>query len=351
VSAASQPATLTLPAIAHGEVWPGQGGRFICALPALLGMPARALIAAESDSEPLAFGPHVDLARNSSQIDGMANTQVLLAAKDKHPAAEFAAAYTADGHNDFFLPSRLDTVMAYTCAPHHFERSGFYWTSSQFSSNGAFVMGFELGNSYCDSQHAEFRVRAFRWVELSDLSSGPCLLSGSSRPAITTGAQAGPPALPAIGHGELWPGQGGHFICTLPALLGMPARALIAAGTDSGNLPFGPHMDTGLASSHVDGMANTQALLAAEGEHPAAEFAAACTADGHTDFFLPSRLDMVMAYICAAHLFEITFCWYWTSTQASRGSTFITSFNTGNSYDNPEGQYRVRAFRWVRLDA
>jgi hypothetical protein len=171
---------------------------------------------------------------------------------------------------------------------------------------------------------------------------------------VTAATKPAPLTLPAIAHGEVWPGQGGHFICALPALLGMPARALIAAATDSGNLPFGPHTDPGRAASHVDGMANTQALLAAEGKHPAAEFAAACTADGHTDFFLPSRLDMVMAYICAAHLFETTFCWYWTSTQAShasRGSSFIMSFNTGNSYDNPEGQYRVRAFRWVRLDA
>lgn len=148
--------------------------------------------------------------------------------------------------------------------------------------------------------------------------------------------------------GEYWPDQGGHYICTLAPVLDMPARHLIASAVDSLPMAYGPYTDTPGAASHVNGAANTTALLAAALNNPAAKWAQAYTADGHTDFFLPARLDLMMAYICAPQLFKKD--WYWTSTQYDRGYAFCQSFELGNSYWYIKGnEVRVRACRVIHL--
>lgn len=151
---------------AHGEYWQGQGGYYICTLPALLGMPARHLIAGADEAEDLTFGPTQEIAGAGSHIDGAANTAALLNSGEKHPAAEWARAYTADGHTDFFLPSRYDLFMAYLCAPNLFKTSGWYWSSTQLSRSSAFVQDFEYGYSGWDSEVNEHRSRAFRVIQL-----------------------------------------------------------------------------------------------------------------------------------------------------------------------------------------
>lgn len=153
---------------AHGELWPGQGGHYICTLPALMGVPARHVIAATHDLDKAAWGPYDDDATGAaSHHDGPANTQALLATKGKHPAAEAAAAHTADGHSDFHLPSRLDLLIAHICAPQLFKKEGWYWSSTQGSRNSAFAHDFEFGGSGWSYKNDELRVRAFRWIPLS----------------------------------------------------------------------------------------------------------------------------------------------------------------------------------------
>lgn len=154
-------------------------------------------------------------------------------------------------------------------------------------------------------------------------------------------------ALTPPAHGEYWTGQGGHYICTLPALMGVPARHLIAGAEEATNLTFGPDTEIKGADSHIDGPANTAALLTSGEDHPAANYCKAYSADGHTDFFLPARLDMVMTHICAKSIFN-TEGYYWTSTQNSRSSAFVQDFEFGFSswYYKDYGR-RVRAFRWI----
>ena len=155
----------------HGEYWAGQGGIYICTLPALMGVPARHLIAGVGQSDCLAFGPLTDVSGADSHIDGRANTTALLAHSERHPAAEWARAYTADGHADFFLPARLDLVMAHICARSKFDKAGWYWSSTQNSRNDAFVQDFEGGNSGWNDEDDEHRVRAFRWIQLDHLNA------------------------------------------------------------------------------------------------------------------------------------------------------------------------------------
>ncbi|MGQ3055367.1 MAG: DUF1566 domain-containing protein [Roseateles sp.] len=154
-----------------GEYWNGQGGRFICTLPALHGLPARHLIVGGREAEGLTFGPNVEVPGAGSHADGASNTTALLAHPESHPAAKWAAEYSADGHTDFHLPSRLDLLMAYICAPQLFKKSGWYWSSTQYSRFNAFVQDFEHGNSAWDCKGTELRVRAVRWIRLDALNA------------------------------------------------------------------------------------------------------------------------------------------------------------------------------------
>lgn len=154
---------------AHGEPWPGQGGRYICTLPPLLHLPERNLIAGDGEAEDLTYGPDIDVPGATSHIDGAANTAALLASGKKHPAAEWARGYTADDHTDFFLPSQLDLFMAYIYAGHLFKKSGWYRSSTQTSRSDAFGQGFEGGVSGWGTKGNVYRVRAFRAIPTSTL--------------------------------------------------------------------------------------------------------------------------------------------------------------------------------------
>lgn len=169
IHSTAKPVSAALTPPAHSEIWPGQGGRYICTLPALLDAPARHLVASEGEAEDLAYGPAIDVPGACSQLNGPANTAALLSTGKDHPAAKWAAAYTADGHTDFFLPARLDLLMAHICAPQLFKKSGWYLSSTQYSRSTAFVQDFEYGiSSSCwFGKDGERRVRAFRWVHLN----------------------------------------------------------------------------------------------------------------------------------------------------------------------------------------
>lgn len=157
----------------HGEYWSGQGGHYICTLPALLGLPARHLIAGPECNKQLTFGPYAEVEGATSHIDGRTNTATLLAHQDDkpHQAARWASTCTADGHTDFFLPAKLDLVMAHICASHLFNPSGWYWSSTQGSRINAFVQDFEYGGSGWDGKDDQHRVRAFRWIPLELLTA------------------------------------------------------------------------------------------------------------------------------------------------------------------------------------
>lgn len=163
----AQDADATTPP-APGEHWPGQGGIYICTLPAQFGLPARHLVAAAQDTGRHAWGGYDhDTTGATSQTDGRANTAALLAdANVKHPAALAASQHTADGHSDFYLPSRFELFMCWLSAPQVFDKEGYYWSSSQYSRGGAWLQLFEYGNSYHHDKDSEHRVRPVRTIHL-----------------------------------------------------------------------------------------------------------------------------------------------------------------------------------------
>lgn len=161
--------TVTPPAF--GEYWPGQGGIYGGIMPAMDGHPARHLVFSSEAPERLIWGPYgTEVIGAGSRSDGRANTAAILAHQAAKggwpPAAQWAAAFTADGHNDFHLPSQAELFMASLYAPKAFNQNSWHWSSTQTSSGNAFVQDFEDGSSLWFFKDYACRVRAVRWIPL-----------------------------------------------------------------------------------------------------------------------------------------------------------------------------------------
>ena len=171
-TAPKQPAATTTPP-APGEYWPGQGGIYCGVLPAVGDRPAQHLVFSVAETQ-LTWGPYgEEFPGAKSRHDGRANTAALVAAHDsgperspKFPAAKWASEHTADGHQDFHLPSQAELFMASLHAPQVFNKEGWYWSSTQLSADDAFEQGFEYGGSLWGGKDSERRVRAVRWIPL-----------------------------------------------------------------------------------------------------------------------------------------------------------------------------------------
>ncbi|MDG9890604.1 DUF1566 domain-containing protein [Pseudomonas juntendi] len=147
----------TPPAI--GEVWPGQGGIYGGLRLYPEGMCH--VIFAAADVGKHAFGDYGTEIEGTNQVDGRANTALLIASEGKHPAAIAAAGYTADGYNDFYLPASGELHHGYLYLPQVFEKA-WYVSSSQFSAYIAYFMHFEAGWLYYLGKDVERLVRPVR---------------------------------------------------------------------------------------------------------------------------------------------------------------------------------------------
>jgi hypothetical protein len=150
--------------------------------------------------------------------------------------------------------------------------------------------------------------------------------------------------------GQYWEGQGGIYAGIMPGENGQRPYHLIVSEESGDGLEWGGygHRVDG-ADSRIDGMANTKAILLADGEHPAAEWASKYTKDGHSDFYLPSQREQSLCYATIPDLFE-TDDWYWSSTQYSAGSAWFQVFGDGfqlTAYKYTTG--RARAVRRIEI--
>ncbi|WP_426248519.1 DUF1566 domain-containing protein [Pseudomonas sp. TWR3-1-1] len=154
-----QPATLH-PIPELGAVWPGQGG-FNGGLVAAGGeVPAHYLIIAAQDAGSHEWGGRGRESQANSKRDGFANTVILM--EDDHPAANKATAYTADGHDNFYLPAAAELYHCWLSVPDLFAKDTWYWSSTQRSANNAFNMYFDGGSQYGSCKGIELRVRPVR---------------------------------------------------------------------------------------------------------------------------------------------------------------------------------------------
>lgn len=164
LSEAPRPAENTAPASlpAVGAVWPGQGGVY-AGIIHCEGTDYHLIVSQAAEHSGLAwggYGSEVDGA--SHDCDGQANTADLMADDTDHPAARWAAEVNADGHADFYLPSRRELRLCWVNVPELFDKKTWYWTSTQYSAHFAWFQNFGDGGQGDDGKHYEGRARAVR---------------------------------------------------------------------------------------------------------------------------------------------------------------------------------------------
>ncbi len=159
--AAIEPAPAGVPAL--GSYWPEQGGYNAGLVRGEDGAPDYYLIVPLLTEQLRAawggYGEEVEGATSAS--DGLANTLALLADSNEHPAAKLASEFTADGHNDFYLPARRELQVSEANVPELFEKA-YHWSSSQRSANLAYYLDFEGGWLSLSHKSNEFLVRPVR---------------------------------------------------------------------------------------------------------------------------------------------------------------------------------------------
>jgi len=73
------------------------------------------------------------------------------------------------------------------------------------------------------------------------------------------------------------------------------------------------------------------------------------SADGHSDFSVPSRFESALLYANLQDKLEQS-CWHWTSTQYSEDYAWIQDFDHGSqSYDDKSSERRCRFVRRLPL--
>lgn len=148
--------------------------------------------------------------------------------------------------------------------------------------------------------------------------------------------------IPAIG--AIWPGQGGIYSGIRQYADGL--RHVVFSAEDVGEHEWGAYGVEVEASSRIDGRINSQVLTTNDG-HPAASAAANYTADGLTDFYLPSIGELSHGWQFIPEHFKRD--WHWSSTQRSAYLAFFMLFADGNQTNNVKGgELRVRPVRsWL----
>jgi len=105
-----------------------------------------------------------------SVVDGQANTAAM--AKAGSELAKWAQALRIGGHDDWYLPSRLEALLLYAAAAEipaadAFERD-WYWTSTQYASESSYAWCQFFDNGYQNTslKGYQLRARAVRRVAL-----------------------------------------------------------------------------------------------------------------------------------------------------------------------------------------
>lgn len=134
-----------------------------------IGDQAYALIVAPKDgerAEAIWNKSKKAVAGATSYCDGHANTEAMAAAGSE--LALWAQALIINGETDWYLPSRLEALIAFGEVKDQFEED-WYWTSSQYAGYAecAWYQGFDDGDqSYDLHKDYELRARAVRRVPI-----------------------------------------------------------------------------------------------------------------------------------------------------------------------------------------
>ena len=103
------------------------------------------------------------IAGADSKTDGFANTQDMVNAG--LVLAKAAQAVEVEGHRDFYLPSQGELSLIYANAPEGFDKE-WHWSSTQDSTNCAWVQHFSDGCVSVGGKDNELRARAVRRIKV-----------------------------------------------------------------------------------------------------------------------------------------------------------------------------------------
>ena len=133
-----------------------------------IGQQAFTLVLAPKEGEHKPTQWHKSLTKVSganSWCDGQANTAAMAAAGS--PLAKWVRDLRIDGHDDWYLPSRLEALALFSDLNNEFARA-WYWTSTQYAPapDFAWTQNFCSSHQSYDYKHAGLRARAVRRVPL-----------------------------------------------------------------------------------------------------------------------------------------------------------------------------------------
>ncbi|MEA3120876.1 MAG: hypothetical protein QOH33_417 [Paraburkholderia sp.] len=153
-----------------GQYWPGQGGLYAGIVPVSDGQHSRHLIVSIDEVDGVAWGGSNASETDARSLhDGSTNTWALMVCGHEHPAAQWAADYTKDGHADFHLPSRRELQVAAATMRDQFAPQ-WYWSSSEHG--WATALGHSFGEDdaprIVESKNVLGRARAVRTIPVSD---------------------------------------------------------------------------------------------------------------------------------------------------------------------------------------
>ncbi len=156
-----------------------------------------------------------------------------------------------------------------------------------------------------------------------------------------------PTTMAPIAIGTHLPDQGG----TLAAYLARPDGSLygliVASADHDVTGPWGPYGQDVPGARGTHGGASTQAM--ADAGSAIAQAVRGLQIEGHADWYLPSRLELLAAYEQAPQLFDKA-DYYWSSTQFSRSLAWCQAFEYGNSHATSKGhEFRARPVRSIQL--
>jgi hypothetical protein len=146
-----------------GQFYGHEGGIYIGTMPARGTRGPYALFACRQDVEDLTFGPDVEVSGATDHWDGAANTLALGSSGHAHPAADHCRTLNVDGKADWYLPAHAELCLAWVNCAEAFQKSDYYWSSTQYGRYFAWVQDFEYGISVSYFiKEGQRRVRPFR---------------------------------------------------------------------------------------------------------------------------------------------------------------------------------------------
>ena len=149
-----------------GSEWPEQGGIYAGLMRGSDGHPDYHLIVAtgpDAEIEEIKWGEAGEQVPGAdSEWDGLANTNALCASENDPAAAVWAAGTLRNGFRDWYLAARREYALCYATVPELFQKSGYYWSSTQYSAYGAWTQDFANGFQDGGHKHYAFRARAVR---------------------------------------------------------------------------------------------------------------------------------------------------------------------------------------------